>query len=451
MLDRIKRKFSRTKSVADTDNDDLAIAKSRTQSLTPSDVQIITKLSFAPEVDTVERAPRLQTPSIATGLSERTVFNNIESGILALPTEILMFLRPYLYPHTEVALRHACSRFFHLYSLPSFYLSGDDKFEFCCMMERDQDPKELDRLVCGRCRDIHLKSAFAAADISLQPLERDCRQVWLCAHRSFGYRKTVKNLKAGVDAPFRAETLESCSKCREVIRSRSISERPEKGTRDIDLQHPDNQTLLITKVALMQRPSPSHNTKSMAGGMYKETFPAKDVQEALRAINFRLCPHLCLGDPSILSKFCRACLNTQRLAPGIKGPPCIAETKKGVFASGKCKGTCYVRDCRTKFMFQARESLAPDASGKRQVWLIMVIYRWLGPLLSEERGRLWSEHTVDVNERSQMRADWDAWERVNRPRQFIPNWSICLLHPDDCKLLEFGSERWEKPTTVAKG
>ena len=31
-------------------------------------------------------------------------------------------------------------------------------------------------------------------------------------------------------------------------------------------------------------------------------------------------------------------------------------------------------------MFQARESLAPDASGRRQVWLLLVLYRWLGGL-----------------------------------------------------------------------
>lgn len=365
-----------------------------------------------------------------------------------------MTLQPYLRPSSEVALRHTCSRFFHLFSLPSFYLSGPEKFEFCCMTERDQDPRELERLVCGRCRDIHSKSAFAAADISVPPLERDCRQVWLCAHRYLGYRKTVKLLKAGVDAPFRAENIDPCSRCRETIRNRSLSERPEKGTREIDLEHPGSESLLISKVALMQRPSPSHNTRAMAAGMYVETFPVKEVSDALEAIDFRLCPHLCLGDPSILSKFCRACLNTQKMPPGSKGPPCISEGRRemGDFdAYGKCKGGCFVRGCRTKFMFQTRESLAPDASGKRKVWLLIVVYRWLGPLLSKTRDPSWLTHTVDTYERYQMRLAWDQWDKSNRGRQFIPNWSLCLLHPDDCKLYEFSRERREKAAAAAKG
>ena len=448
MLDRIKRKLSRTKSTVT--GDDLAVAKSRTQSLTPSDEQLITKLSWAPDTELIERPPKLQTPSIATARSERTVINNTDSGILSFPTEILMFLKPYLCPSAEVALRHTCSRFFHLYSLPSFYLSGNDKLDFCCMMERDQDPRELDRLVCGRCRDIHPKSAFAASEVPQQPLERDCRQVWLCAHRYLGYRKTIRNVKAGVEAPFRSESLDPCSKCREVIRNRAIAERPEKGTREIDIEHPGSQSLLISKIAIMQRPSPSHNRKSQASGMYVETFPVKEVSDALQAINFRLCPHLCLGDPSILSKFCRGCLNTQRLAPGAKGPPCIAEGK-GQIGGGKCKGTCYVRGCKTKFMFQSRESLAADSSGKRQVWLIISVYRWLGPLLTAERDSSWTEHSVDTHERAQMRQAWAQWEKSDRNRQFIPNWSICLLHPDDCRLNDFGRERWEKADHVAKG
>ncbi|RMZ87709.1 hypothetical protein DV736_g5064, partial [Chaetothyriales sp. CBS 134916] len=32
---------------------------------------------------------------------------------------------------------------------PSFYLKGEELFEFLCMTERDQDPTELDKLVCG--------------------------------------------------------------------------------------------------------------------------------------------------------------------------------------------------------------------------------------------------------------------------------------------------------------
>ena len=442
MLDRIKRKLSGSNKSIREDvvaERDLRFTQSRTLTLTASDEQLVSKLSFAPDTPIIERTPRKQTPSVATRYSERTVLNNTDAGFLSLPTEILTFLQPFLAPASEVALRHTSSRFFHLYSLPSFYLSGNERLDFCCMMERDQDPRSLGRLVCGKCRDIHSKSAFAASEVQQEPLRRDCRQVWLCAHRSLGYRKTLKAIKAGVDAPFRSETLDPCSRCREIVRNRSVAERPEKGTREVDLEHPRSESLLITKIALMQRPSPSYNTKSMAGSMYKETFPVKEVSQALQAINFRLCPHLCLGDPSILSKFCRACLNTQKLALGVKGPPCLAESRRevGDLESGKCKGSCYIRGCRTKFMFQARESLAPDASGKRQVWLMISIYRWLGPLLTKERDSVWLEHTVDQQERGQMRGAWEQWIQNKRTRQFMPNWSICLLHPDDCKLDEF--------------
>jgi hypothetical protein len=37
-------------------------------------------------------------------------------------------------------------------------------------------------------------------------------------------------------------------------------------------------------------------------------------------------------------------------------------------------------DCGTSFMFQTAQSLLPDVSGRRQIWLIIGVYRWLGPL-----------------------------------------------------------------------
>ena len=172
--------------------------------------------------------------------------------------------------------------------------------------------------------------------------------------------------------------------------------------------------------------------------MYKEIFQAKTVSAALQTINFRICPHIQLGDPYILSKFCRACINTQRLPPGVKSPPCINEYRRDIRegrAPPKCKGTCFTRGCKTQFMFQARESLAPDASGRYQVWLILVVYRWLGPLLSDAPDPAWHAHAVDHNERKEMRGQWLAWERANKQgRECIPNWGICLLHPEDSNL-----------------
>ena len=84
-------------------------------------------------------------------------------------------------------------------------------------------------------------------------------------------------------------------------------------------------------------------------------------------------------------------------------------------------------------MFQARESLSPDASGRRQVWLIIVIYRWLGPLLTAERDKNWKDHACKHEERAEMKKKWIDWEKRSR-QQCMPNWSICLLHADDCNL-----------------
>ncbi|EXJ84674.1 hypothetical protein A1O3_05344 [Capronia epimyces CBS 606.96] len=446
VFERVRRRFSRAKSAAGLEDDgqeddQYAIQRwpSKACSLTPSDEELVSKLAFTPDTVIIERAPRPQAPSIGTHRSERTVFNNVESGFLALPTELLMFLQPYLTPSSEVALRHSCSRFFHLYSTPSFVLAGKELFDFLCMTERDQDPTSLDRLVCGKCQELHTRTTFPASEIRQEATARDCRQVWLCAHRTLGYEKTIRGIKAGVESPFRVETLEPCPRCRDSIRNRSVADRPEKGTSAMDLEDPKAESLLISKIALLQAPSPLYNTRTSGGsGMYKEVFQVKDVAAALQTIDFRLCPHLKLGDPYILSKFCRACTNTQRLPPRVRGPPCINENKRefGDSREGtKCKGRCYTRGCKTQFMFQTRESFSPDASGRRQVWLIIVVYRWLGPLLSAGRDITWSNHSVDHRERKEMRLKWAEWERASRAgRPCMPNWGICLLHPEDSTL-----------------
>lgn len=444
VFERMRRKLSRAKSVPTTLDvgngvDRLQALPSKALSLTPSDEELISRLTFTEDTQFTEHAPTQQTPSIATGYSERTIFNNVESGFLSLPTELLLFLQPYLTRGSEVALRHSCSRFFHLYTTPSFILTGEELFDFLCMTERDQDPTELDKLVCGNCQELHIRSTFPSAEIKQAPTTRDCRQVWLCPHRHLGYQRCVRMLKAGIDSPFRVETLEPCSRCRNSIRNRSVADRPEKGTSVADLENPMSQSLLISKIGILQAPSPLYNVRTSGGsGMYKEIFQAKSVSAALQAINFRICPHLQLGDPYILSKFCRACINTQRLPPGVKGPPCINENKRDIGESKarpKCKGTCFIRDCKTQFMFQARESLSPDASGRHQVWLIIVIYRWLGPLLTAARDSTWCGHAVDHKERKEMRSKWLDWERANKVgRECMPNWSICLLHPEDSNL-----------------
>ena len=458
MLDKVRRRLSRSSKsesfvpTLDPDQHGHRPSISRTTtispgqpnhnlsrlSLSPSDRELIKKLTFDPDQPLVERARRNRTPSLNTiRWSERTVFNNTTSGILSLPAEVLLYMQQYLSLCSEVSLRQSCFRFFDLYSSPSFYLSGDDQFDFICMIERDQDPTLLRRLVCGRCRELHPKIAFPSSDVRRAPLDRDCRQVWLCPHTSLGYEKTIRKIKAGVESPFRAENIDPCNKCRERVRNRAVADRPEKGTAAIDLENPRAESLLITKMALLQAPSPSHNTRGTASGLYTETFRAKDVSDALQALNFPICPHIRLGDPFTLTKFCRACTSTTVLPPGTKGPVCISQRDKDVFGrarGGKCKGQCYTPGCRTRFMFQARESLAPDASGKRQVWLIFVVYRWLGPLLQSGKDSTWLDHAVNTHERIDMRNAWEQWSRLNRDRPCMPNWSICLLHPEDCNL-----------------
>lgn len=307
------------------------------------------------------------------------------------------------------------------------------------MTERDQDPTQLDKLTCGNCQKIHPRTSFPSAEVKQPPSERDCRQIWLCAHKFLGYQRSIKAIKAGAESPFRTENLEPCSRCRDTIRNRSVADRPEKGTSQMDLESIKAESLLISKIGLMQAPAPMYNVRGASGssGMYREVFQVKDVSAALQAINFRLCSHLQLGDPYILSKFCRSCTNTQKLPPGVKGPTCISESDKKDFGQakviGRCKGACFTRECRTQFMFQARESMTPDASGRRQIWLIVVVYRWLGPLLSAGRDKNWKEHSSDHKERAEMKRKWLDW-RSNGGQQCMPNWSISLLHPDDSNL-----------------
>lgn len=449
MLGRFKRKLSRTKSV--NSPDELVLPEKLLKedlALSPSDEQLIIQLSSRGPEDDTEAAGQKDTSQLKPAYivpiltnTERSVHNNVDHGILSLPTEVLIHLQQYLRPSAEVALRHSCSRFFYLFSLPSFYLAGEDKFEFICMAERDQDPSQLPRLVCGTCHDLHSKTSFPAAEVRQSPLDRTCRQVWLCAHKAVGYKKAIKTIKAGVEAPFRATNLDPCSRCREILRNRSIADRPEKGTSAADLDSPKAESLLISKIAILQAPVPAYNEKTTSGsGIYKEVFPVKSVAAALQAIDFPICSHIKLSDPYVLSRFCRSCINTQRLPPGVKGPPCISESKREFGEAdylGKCRQSCYMRGCKTKFMFQARESLAPDASGKRQVWLIFCIYRWLGALQNADGGRQWQYHIVDHNRRIEMRASWDKLEKQQRNRKPMPNWSICLLNPEDCNVRSF--------------
>ena len=421
----------------DVDDGPTANPRDRALTLTPSDEQLISKLSFTPETELIERAPDHKAASVGTKWSERTVFNNVDIGFLSLPTEILNYLQPYLTLSSEVALRHSCSRFFHLYQ--SRLVDSSSLFLYLCMIERDEpDVTKMERLACGACRAIHPRIAFPSAELKQPPLQRDCRQVWLCAHKYMSYPKTIKNVRTGFEAPFRAESLEPCSRCRETIRNRSVADRPEKGTSQIDLESPKSQSLLISKIGLLQAPSPIYNIKgsSNSSGMYKEVFGVKAVSDALQAINFPICPHISLGDPPILSKFCRSCINTQKLPPGVKGPPCISEPDKKGFGEaktvGRCRGHCFTRNCRSSWMFQSRESLTPDASGRRQIWLIIVVYRWLGPLMTIDRAKDWTAHAVKHEDRLKMKKSWTEWSKQSR--QPMPNWSISLLHPDDANL-----------------
>jgi hypothetical protein len=110
MLHRVRRRWSRSSksetSVATLDADrgqrllrtvtlepEQATDNASKLSLTPSDKALITKLALAPDQPLVVRAPHHHTPFLNTKWSERTVFNNVETGILSLPAEVLLYLQ----------------------------------------------------------------------------------------------------------------------------------------------------------------------------------------------------------------------------------------------------------------------------------------------------------------------------------------------------------------------
>lgn len=386
--------------------------------------------------------------------------DNSASYLFNLPTELVLQLQLYLAPCTEVSLRQSCSRFFHIYTCPSFYLAGDSRFNFLCYLERDDHNllRNRSNFVCGHCRDLHARSAFPLSELRKLPQERDCRQVWLCAHRALGFEKALYRIRA-VEMPLRVESLDPCSKCKPSIRNRSIADRPGQSAytsaSEVDLSNSSlaGRTLLISKIGILQKPSPS-DTRGSGSSLNTEIFPTRELATALSGLDFGICPHIRLGDPYVLSKFCRSCLNVRILRPGEKGPPCIS-LKNGGEKAGKCRGECYVKGCKTGFMFQTRESLLPDVTGRRQIWLILAIYRWLGPLIvatsnfdveadgqCAEAGfaltrsyenRMWLDHTVDAAEMVEMRVKWKTWLR-GHGRKCMPDWSICQLHPEDCNL-----------------
>jgi len=72
---------------------------------------------------------------------------------------------------------------------------------------------------------------------------------------------------------------------------------------------------------------------------------------------------------------------------------------------------------------------------------LIVAYRWLGPLLTKGKDSTWLDHSVDCHERMEMREAWESWDKTFNGRQCMPNWDICLLHPEDCNLrLEWRSK-----------
>jgi hypothetical protein len=469
MLDRFKRRFSSTTRRVDSavtlvNDDTFSISKlSFSSSSRPTTVHVP-----ADEEELAEDAEESMesTEPILPTISQLPVAprpDNSESRLFSLPTELLLILQIYLEPCTEVSLRQSCSRFLHIYSLPSFYLAGESRFTFLCHLEFD-DPnpnRGRTRLVCGHCRDLHPRSAFPSSELKKPPKQRDCRQVWLCPHRALGFDKAVRRIRA-VETLFRVETLDPCGKCKPLIRNRSVADRPGVSSytpaAEVDLTDSSiaGETLLVSKIGILQKPSPS-DARGTGSSLNTEIFPTKELAGALSKLDFRICPHIRLGDPYILSKFCRSCLNVRMVRPGERGPPCISFTNGGE-RTGKCRGACYVKGCKTSFMFQTRESLLPDVTGRRQIWLIVGVYRWLGSLVLDkgtvgdgvcvedaekveeglriakgQESRLWLDHTVDAAEMVEMRGKWKTW-LSHYGRKVMPDWSICSLHPDDCNL-----------------
>jgi len=463
MLDRFRRRFS---SISRKHNDSETIITDRhfqkselsLSSSRPSGVHLVVddedlESEAEPDPDTSQPL----APTI-TQLASRP--DNSASYLFNLPTELLLQLQPYLTPCAEVSLRQSCSRFFLIYNRPSFYLAGDSRFNFLCHLERDDPNPSRQRLkvVCGHCRELHARSAFPSSELRKLPEGRDCRQVWLCPHRALGFEKAAHRIRA-VETLFRVETLDPCIKCSSLIRNRSVADRSGSSSYTpasvVDLSNSSiaGDTLLVSKFGILQKSS-THDARAFGSNVNTEIFPTKELAAALSGLDFRICPHIRLGDPYVLSKYCRSCLNVRMLRPGDGGPCCISSNP----ARGKvekCRGLCYVKGCKTGFMFQTRESLLPDISGRRQIWLILAIYRWLGPLgvgrlnvdgdadakspvadhtLGKAReGRMWVDHTVNAAEMVEMRVNWRTWLR-DHGRKCMPDWSICQLHPEDFTL-----------------
>jgi hypothetical protein len=462
MFDRFKRRFSSTSKNRDDSETKITDRHFQVSRLSVSSSRTGVHLVIDDEDRESEAEPGPDTnqppaPTISQ-LAPRP--DNSSSRLFNLPTELLLQLQPYLTPCIEVSLRQSCSRFFHVYTRPSFYLAGDSRFTFLCHLERD-DPnpsRQRMRVVCGHCRDLHARSAFPSSELRKLPEGRDCRQVWLCPHRALGFEKAVHRTRA-VETLFRVETLDPCVKCSTLIRNRSVANRPGHSVytpaSDVDLSDSSiaGDTLLVSKIGILQKSSP-HDARAYGSNVTTEIFPTKELAAALSGLDFRICPHIRLGDPFVLSRYCRACLNVRMARPGDGGPPCISFNHVRGRVE-KCRGLCYVKGCKTGFMFQTRESLLPDVSGRRQIWLILGIYRWLGPLIVERlnvggdadakspvvgcalakvrEGRMWVEHTVNAAEMVDMRVRWKTWLR-DHGRRCMPDWSICQLHPEDCTL-----------------
>lgn len=271
-----------------------------------------------------------------------------------------------------------------------------------------------------------------------------------------GFEKAVRRIRA-VESLFRSETLDPFTQCKALVRNRSAADRSGQfscvSAAEADLADGSiaGETLLVTKMGILQRHSPS-DARGSSSSLRTEISPTKDLVTALSGLDFRICPHI--RDPFVLTKFCRACLNLRVLRPGERGPPCVSY-KNGGERAGKCSSRSYVKGCKTSFMFQTRESLLPDISGRRQIWLMVASYRWLGPLIVENltedgaddvrgqkvdtlamntyRGREWVDHTVDAAEMVEMRVKWKSWMR-EYGRKCMPDWSISQSHPEDCHL-----------------
>ena len=180
MLERFKRRFSSTSKMRHSpetlvnidDNFDLSKLSS-TSSSRPNTIL----LSAAEEVDDDDAQPAPEgtdEPIIPIGSLSAPRPDNSASRLLQLPTELLLQLQHYLSPCSQVSIRQSCARFLPIYSCPSYYLMGESRFTFLCYLERDDFHPSIarTRFVCGRCRDLHAKSAFPSHELRRLPHER---------------------------------------------------------------------------------------------------------------------------------------------------------------------------------------------------------------------------------------------------------------------------------------